>query len=290
MLRQAYLRIARPLTLRLTGSRWWYLTLSVLSVVGFLALWQVASLTGLFGRYDPRAMAIFLPPPLAVMKTFGQLIGTGQYPLHLATSLYRVGVGFGLAAVIAIPLGMAMARWSEVDAVCQPYVRFFQPIPGVAWVPLAIVWFGLGDRAAIFIIVVGALFPLLLATVQGLREVDPTLSDAARTLGAGPWQLFTRVTLPSMVPNLVTGSRLAMGFAWRVVLAAEMVGVSRGLGYMLSLGRGTGRTDITLATMVTIGVLMAGTDALVFAPLDRLTSAWRPQHDRGQGVKNHAAA
>jgi len=170
-----------------------------------------------------------------------------------------------------------------VEDFCRPFVRLLQPIPGVAWVPLAIIWFGLGDRAAIFIIAVGALFPIVLNTRQGILEVEPSLVQAALTLGASRAQLLSKVYLPATAPYLVTGFRLATGFAWRVVLAAEMVGVSRGLGYMLTLGRGIGRTDITLVTMLAIGLLMMATDAWVFGRLEHLTGRQRPGAEPGRG-------
>jgi NitT/TauT family transport system permease protein/taurine transport system permease protein/sulfonate transport system permease protein len=162
-----------------------------------------------------------------------------------------------------------------VNAVVEPFVRLFSPIPGVAWVPLAILWFGLGDAAAIFIIAIGSVFPVLLGTAQGTRAVDRRLLDAARVLGARAPALLRRVVLPSLVPYLVTGFRLGLGFAWRVVIAAEMVGVPRGIGYMLNVGRATGRTEVTLLTMAVLGGLMVAAEELVFTPLERRTHAWR---------------
>jgi NitT/TauT family transport system permease protein/taurine transport system permease protein/sulfonate transport system permease protein len=143
-------------------------------------------------------------------------------------------------------------------------------------VPLAILWFGLGDKAAIFIITVGSVFPILLSTAQGVRAVDRVLLDASMTLGACFHQQLRRVVLPSVTPFLVTGFRLGLGFAWRVVIAAEMVGVPRGIGYMLNVGRSTGRTEVTLMTIVILGVLMILAEELVFAPLERRTNHWRP--------------
>ncbi len=241
----------------------------------FLAVWQLASLTGLFGRYPVRLMSLFLPSPVQVAGTFGELISSGELWRHVGVSIYRVAVGFLIAAAIGIPLGAAMARYRRVYDFFEPVLRLFQPIPGVAWVPLAIIWFGLGDRAAIFIIVVGSVFPILLNTIQGLRDVDSVLVKAALTAGAQHWHVLTKVIVPSVIPYLVTGFRLGVGFAWRVVLAAEMVGVPSGLGYMLTLGRGVGRTDITLVTMVTLGVIMFLTEQLFFIPLEGRTLRWK---------------
>jgi ABC-type nitrate/sulfonate/bicarbonate transport system permease component len=157
----------------------------------------------------------------------------------------------------------------------EPLVRIFSPIPGGAWVPLAILWFGLGDEAAIFIIAVGSIFPVLLNTIQGVQDVDTHLINAARIMGASHSQIVRRVMFPSLVPYLVTGFRTGLGFAWRVVIAAELVGVPKGIGYMLTIGRSTGRTEVTIVTMIVLGVLMLTVEEIVFAPLEQLTSSWR---------------
>ncbi len=248
---------------------------SLLSVGLFLLTWHAISVTGFFGRFSPAVMRVLLPSPVTVARTTVDLLVGGNLVGNILTSVRRVALGFGIAAGIGIPLGLLVAVSKTAESLMSPFIRVFQPIPGVAWVPLAIVWFGLGDSSAVFIITVGAIFPLIIGTCQGVREVDPTLVDAALTLGASPIQIFQKVTVPSIVPHLITGSRLAMGFAWRVVLAAEMVGVSSGLGYMLTMGRGIGRTDITLVTMAAIGLIMMVMDSMIFSPLDRKTSRWR---------------
>ncbi len=141
--------------------------------------------------------------------------------------------------------------------------------------PIAILWFGLGDEAAIFIITIGSIFPILLNTVQGVRDADQRLIDAARTMGANRWQITRRVLFPGLAPYLVTGFRTGLSFAWRVVIAAEMVGVPKGIGYMLTVGRSTGRTEITIDTMLILGLLMVIVEELIFVPLENYTHAWR---------------
>ncbi len=246
-----------------------------LALLAFLGFWQVASNTGLFGRINPEFARLLLPPPTVVFAALWQMTASGYLWEHLSISLVRVLIGFGISVVIAVPLGIAMATWPSVDNLAEPFVRLFSPIPGVAWVPLAILWFGLGDRAAIFIITAGAIFPVLLNTVQGVRDVDANLVDAARTMGATRWQIVRRVMLPSLIPYLVTGFRTGLGFAWRVVIAAEMVGVPKGIGYMLAIGRSTGHTEMTVVTMISLGVLMLVVEELVFGPLEQRTRSWR---------------
>jgi ABC-type nitrate/sulfonate/bicarbonate transport system permease component len=241
----------------------------------FVGLWHAASVTGLFGRLPPSYAQLLLPAPAAVARAAWDSARTGELWSQVSVSLVRVAVGFAIAVAVGLPLGLATALSRTANAAVEPFVRVLSPIPGVAWVPLAILWFGLGDAAAVFIIAIGSVFPVLLGTAQGARAVDRRLIEAARMLGARFPHLLRRVLLPSLVPYLVTGFRLGLGFAWRVVIAAEMVGVPKGIGYMLNTGRATGRTEVTLLTMVVLGALMVAAEELVFAPLERRTHAWR---------------
>jgi len=241
----------------------------------FLAVWHVASSTGLFGRIEAEYSLLLLPLPKTVLQAIVETARDGSLWGNVSVSIVRVTVGFLLAVLIGIPLGLGMATSRICNNFAEPFVRVFSPIPGIAWVPLAILWFGLGDKAAIFIITIGSIFPIVINTVQGVRDVDGHLVDAARMMGAGNIQILRRVFLPSLIPYLVTGFRVGLGFAWRVVIAAEMVGVPKGIGYMLNVGRSTGRTDITIVTMVTLGVLMLIVEELIFAPLENRTRFWK---------------
>jgi NitT/TauT family transport system permease protein/taurine transport system permease protein/sulfonate transport system permease protein len=238
-------------------------------------MWQVASSTGLFGRTSPEYTRLLLPPPTVVLASLVEMIRSGYLLDNVSISIVRVVSGFLLAALIAVPLGIAMAISATIHNLTEPLVRLLSPIPGVAWVPLAILWFGLGDQAAIFIITIGSIFPILLNTAQGVQDADQRLIDAARTMGATRWQILRRVLLPGLVPYLVTGFRTGLSFAWRVVIAAEMVGVPKGIGYMLTIGRSTGQTEITIVTMLVLGVLMMIMEELIFVPLESYTNAWR---------------
>jgi ABC-type nitrate/sulfonate/bicarbonate transport system permease component len=246
-----------------------------LAITIFFVVWHFASITGLFGRISPAYSVLLLPPPVVVFKALGRMAWSGYLWDEVSVSLVRVLIGFSLSVLIAVPLGIGMALSPSVNNFSEPFVRIFSPIPGVAWVPLAILWYGLGNEAAIFIITVSSIFPILLNTVQGVRDVDPNLVDAARTMGATRWQVIRRVMLPSLIPYLITGFRTGLGYSWRVVITAEMVGVPKGIGYMLAVGRSTGHTEITIVTMITLGLMMLIVEELVFAPLERRTSSWR---------------
>jgi ABC-type nitrate/sulfonate/bicarbonate transport system permease component len=257
------------------GAKFRRLWQGALTLVLALALWQVASNTGLFGRTSPEYSRLLLPPPSVVVSSLIEMIRSGYLLDNVSISILRVLCGFVIAVIIAVPLGILMALSSTIHNLADPLVRLISPIPGVAWVPIAILWFGLGDEAAIFIIAIGSIFPILLSTIQGVEDTDKRLIDAARTMGATQWQITRRVLLPGLVPYLVTGFRTGLSFAWRVVIAAEMVGVPKGLGYMLTVGRSTGRTEITIVTMLVLGVLMVVFEELIFTPLASYTDAWR---------------
>jgi ABC-type nitrate/sulfonate/bicarbonate transport system permease component len=246
-----------------------------LTLIVLLMLWQVASNTGIFGRTSPEYSRLLLPPPTAVAASLVEMIRSGYLLDNVSISILRVISGFLLSVLIAVPLGVAMALSSTIHNLAEPIVRLLSPIPGVAWVPIAILWFGLGDEAAVFIITIGSIFPILLNTMQGVRDADQRLIDAARTMGANRLQIMQRVLFPSLAPYLVTGFRTGLSFAWRVVIAAEMVGVPKGIGYMLTVGRSTGRTEITIDTMLILGLLMVIVEELIFVPLENYTHAWR---------------
>lgn len=246
------------------------LTISIL-----LLIWHFASNTGVFGRTSHENSRLLLPPPGVVFSSLLEMARTGYLLDNVSISVMRVLAGFLLSVVIAVPLGVAMGLSTTANNLIDPLVRLLAPIPGVAWVPLAILWFGLGDQAAIFIIAIGSIFPVLLNIIQGIHDVDQRLIDAAVTLGASRTQAIFRVMLPSLIPYLVTGFRTGLSFAWRVVIAAEMVGVPKGIGYMLTIGRSTGQTEVTLVTMIILGVLMVTVEELIFDPLQSITDSWK---------------
>jgi ABC-type nitrate/sulfonate/bicarbonate transport system permease component len=247
----------------------------IFSVLVFLTIWHIASHTGIFGRVSVKASSLLLPDPFTVFKSFLEMIISGYLPKHLGISFIRVMKGFAIAAAIGVPLGIAMGMSKSVKNFTSPIFRTFSPIPGVAWVPLAILWFGLGDKAAVFIIVMGAIAPIIINANQGVNDVDRNLLQALYSMNASKWQIVRKCIIPSIVPYLVSGFRLGLGFAWRVVIAAEMVGVPDGMGYALSTGRSTGRTEVTIVTIISLGIVMILLEQVLFAFLEKTTSHWR---------------
>jgi len=172
-------------------------------------------------------------------------------------SLYRVFLGYVFAAMLAIPLGIAMG-WSEkLRMLLGPIIELLRPIPPLAWIPLSILWFGIGVKSAAFIIFLGVFFPVLLNTTDGVLGIDPVLIEAARTLNASDRDIFFKVLIPGAVPSIMTGMRIGVGIGWMTLVAAEFTGVRQGygLGYMIMTARDIQRPDEIIAGMLVIGVI-----------------------------------
>lgn len=214
-----------------------------------LAIWQAVSTWWL----DDTTRAL-LPPPTAVARAAWELTGSGELLHHLQDSLQREFIAFAWA-LSAIPLGIAMGWWKPVHDQLDPLVEMLRPIPPLAWIPLSILWFGVGDTQNQFIIFLGVFFPILLNTLAGVRSVEPNLVRAARCLGSGEASVLTRVVLRAALPQIVTGIRVGLGFGWMALVAAELVGANSGLGFLINDARTLLRTDIVIVGMITIGIV-----------------------------------
>jgi len=219
-----------------------------------VAAWQ-------FGALLAGAKGLEVTSPLDVLRGLADLVKGGmppghRLPKHVLYSLVRVFLGYSAAIASGVPLGLALGASARVRAFIRPLVDFFRPIPPLAWVPLAIPWFGIGVTAAAFIIFLGAFFPLVLNSAAGVNTLDPVYVDAARTLDASRLQIWTKVLVPGAMPCILTGLRVALGIAWMTLVAAEYTDVREGygLGYMVMAARDLQRTDVVLAGMLVIGV------------------------------------
>ncbi len=197
--------------------------------------------------------------------------------IHVWKSMQRVYGGFLLAAVIAIPLGLLIGRIKILRDLLDPTISLLRPIPVTAWLPLSMIFFGLGPNAAIFLVFLGAFYPILLNTVFGVRSVDPRLFEAAAMLGCSGPAMFRQVVLPAALPSILNGLRVANGFAWILIVVGEMTGVPTGLGSVIMDGRTLSRTDLVITGMIVIGACGFLTDRLIVAASNRLL-AWSPQH------------
>ncbi len=198
---------------------------------------------------------------------------SGELPSDAASSLYRVGMGFLIGTGLALVLGLAMGASNAAYAYLNPVLQLLRPIPPIAYVPLAILWFGLGNPPAFFLISLGAFFPVLMNTIAGVRSVDAIYIRAARNLGASRMTLFFRVIVPAATPHIMTGIRVGFGVAFIVVIVAEMIAVNNGLGYRILEAREYFWSDKIIAGMITIGLLGLGIDALL-ARLSKYLLRW----------------
>lgn len=200
-----------------------------------------------------------------------QSLSDGSLLHHTGQSLLRVLVGTVLAIAVSVPLGVAMSVSRVASAVLTPLFRFFSVLAGIAWIPIATLWFGYGFGAITFVIFNAVFFIVTYNTLLGVASIPLPLRYAAASLGAGPWRMLTEVLLPGALPNVVTGIRTGMGYAWRGLIAAEMIATSTGLGYMLFLARDFYRTEVILLGMIVIGALWLMIDRLLLAPVERAT-------------------
>jgi len=260
------MRARRPALARAAASLLAFLprlTLLALVVLG----WQLASTVWL-PSIDPH-MSVLMPAPGKILVTAASMIASGELLYHLSASLQREAVAFLLAAT-AIPLGMAMGWWRWVYDQVNPIIEILRPIPPLAWIPLSILWFGLGDEQNEFIIFLGMFFPILINTIMGVKNVDPNLVRAARSLGAPERKVLSRIVLKASLPQIVTGLRVGLGVGWMALVAAELVGASSGLGFLINDARSMLRTDIIVVGMLTIGVAGLVIDLLIRALTRRL--------------------
>src|SRR5262245_44212494 len=202
---------------------------------------------------------------------------SGTLLTHLAASMGRVYAGFGLAILLGVPLGLAIGKVPVLRKLLDPTLSVLRPIPVTAWLPLSMIFFGLGPRSAVFLVFLGAFYPILLNTIFGVRSVDPKLFEAAAMLGCDGSRMFRQVVLPAALPSIFNGLRLGHGFAWILIVVGEMTGVPTGLGSMIMDGRTLSRTDLVVSGMIIIGVAGFACDRIIVA-LNNRVLAWSPQH------------
>ena len=196
---------------------------------------------------------------------------------HVWKSMTRVYGGFFLAALIAIPLGLMIGRMKVLRQLLDPTINLLRPIPVTAWLPLSMIFFGLGPNAAIFLVFLGAFYPILLNTTFGVRSVDARLFEAASMLGCSGSAMFREVVFPASLPAIFNGLRIAHGFAWILIVVGEMTGVPTGLGSVIMDGRTLSRTDLVVTGMIVIGAMGFITDRIIVMISNRVLS-WSPQH------------
>ena len=213
----------------------------------FLAVWWFAVIA---------SETVIFPSPRDVAIGALQLAREGTLWDHIGASLFRVGAGFLLAMAVGIPLGLFMGWKALAHTALNPIVQVMRPISPIAWIPIAILWFGVGDVAPIFLIFLSAVFPTVVQTAAGVHTIEPQYLRAARNFGITRSRLFLHVVIPAVMPQIIVGMRVSLGISWLVVVAAEMVTLRSGLGYMIIDARNAGnRYDLVVAGMVIIGFI-----------------------------------
>jgi NitT/TauT family transport system permease protein len=250
--------------------------------VAILLLWQICSEVGFVRRN-------VFPPPSEVLSVWYDLVTgstdeagrySGTWLDHAWASTWRVFVGFAWGAALGIFLGLLIGLTRVMERVLDPTIQVLRNIPVTAWVPLSLVFFGIGNAPAVFLIGLGAFFPAAINSTHGVRQVNVTLYKAARMMGANEWELLSRVILIAALPPILTGVRLSMGIAWVLVVVAEILAVRSGLGYLLNDAYLFYRNDVVIAAMLSIGLLGFLSDRLVIFVRDILLT-WNKRETFG---------
>lgn len=224
----------------------------------------LAAVVALWWIVVAQSGSLIFPTPLQVARGVLELIENGTLWEHIGASLARVATGFLIALVVAVPLGLWMGRVDAAYRTLNPVFQILRPISPIAWIPIAILWFGVGDTSPVFLIFLAAVFPLILQTVAGVHAIDGRYLRAAENFGVSRARLFRQVIVPAVLPEILTGMRIGLGVAWLVVVAAEMIVRRSGLGFLIMDARNAGnRYDLVVAAMIIIGLIGLGIDVLM---------------------------
>jgi len=221
-----------------------------------VVVWQ---LTTSLSDWSPHVF----PGPVQVMTSFWELLVCGELVKHAVASLYRVTLGFYLSACLGIPLGIFLGRLRAANMLMNPMIHFLRPISPLAWIPLAMLWFGIGDPPAIFLIFLSSFFPLVVSTTIAVNRINPIYFQVAANFNLTRFEVITKVVIPAIVPSVVTALRLTVTIAWLVVVAAEMIAVQSGLGYLILDARNALRMDYVMNGMIVIGLIGLTLDAIM---------------------------
>ncbi|GAC1401173.1 MAG: ABC transporter permease [Thermoanaerobaculia bacterium] len=218
-----------------------------LGIALFVAAWQIAVWS---------AHATLVPGPLAAVEAMGELASRGLLLKYIVASLFRVTWGYFAAVLVGVPAGIALGLSRRSEIAANPFLQILRPISPLAWIPIAILWFGVGDASAIFLIFLAALFPLIVTSMHAVRDIEHVHLRAGANFGLTRGRLIRSVIVPAILPQLIVGMRIALGIAWLVVVAAEMIAVNSGLGFLIIDARNAGnRYDLVVAGMIMVGAI-----------------------------------
>jgi NitT/TauT family transport system permease protein len=243
---------------------------AVALIAGLIVLWWAAvNIT----------RSIIFPTPLAVISGTWEMLKDGSLWRHIGASLMRVAAGFGLAVCVAVPLGLWMGWVRGAFRTLNPLFQILRPISPIAWIPIAILWFGVGDASPIYLIFISSVFPMIVQTTVGVHTIEKRYLRAAENFGVSRRTLFKRVVIPAVLPQVIVGMRIGLGVAWLVVVAAEMIALHSGLGYMIMDSRNAGnRYDLVVAGMIIIGLIGLSLDGIMRLLEEFKWVRWRYAH------------
>jgi ABC-type nitrate/sulfonate/bicarbonate transport system permease component len=249
--------------------RWSDATWGIIGVLLVFGSWEAP---GRLGLINP----LFLPAPSRALAATLARIPPAELFGNVAASLVRIVWGFGLGAVLGVSLGVALGWYRMLDTLFRPLIDLLRPIPPLAWIPIAIVWFGLGEPSKVFVIFLGAFFPVWTNTYKGMTTIDPILLRAAQTMGYRGASLLFRVALPAVTPDIATGVRVGWGLSFGVLVAAELIAAERGMGSMIMQARQLGEIGIVIFGIILIGVTNLVTDYAIGAVIRWKIGPWHP--------------
>jgi NitT/TauT family transport system permease protein len=243
------------------------------------ALVVIAALIAIWWAAVAATQSVIFPTPWSVITGTFELLRDGTLWRHIGASLMRVGTGFLLAVCIAVPLGLWMGWVRGVYSTLNPIFQILRPISPIAWIPIAILWFGVGNASPIYLIFISSVFPMIVQTTVGVHTIEKRYLRAAENFGVSRHTLFTQVVIPAVLPQIIVGMRIGLGVAWLVVVAAEMIALHSGLGYMIMDSRNAGnRYDLVIAGMIIIGLIGLSLDGIM-RMLERVKWVrWRYAH------------
>ena len=242
---------------------------SLIPVLGFLLIWEIVVRLGLIpGNF-------FFPPFTVVIQEFYHLTANGVLIDNFLSSLIRVLIGLFAGSTAGIVIGILMGYEEKIHKITHPILSLFYPIPALGWLPILMLWFGIGEMLPIMIIFICSFFPVLYNTVTGIKGVNKDFIKVAQSLGASEWKVLTTVVIPLALPNIFTGLRLEAGMAWRVIIAAEMVAIPTGIGALLMRAESLLRIDIIIVCLIVLAVMCLTFEKFFIYLEHKLTNEWR---------------
>jgi NitT/TauT family transport system permease protein len=242
-------------------------------ILPLITLLCVLSLWELLARFSGWSSNVF-PGPTAVLASMEELISNGKLLKNTVASLFRVSMGFSLAVVLGVPLGIVLGRLEIAKLLFNPLVQFLRPISPLAWIPLAMLWFGIGDKPAIFLIFLSSFFPMVVSTSVAVESIRPTFFQVAANFNFTRYEIITKIVIPAITPQVITALRITITIAWLVVVAAEMIAVQSGLGYLILDSRNALRMDYVMVGMIVIGIIGLLLDFIMRALGNIESTAW----------------